>query len=200
MQNPRRHVWIAAAALALSLRAAASFAPAAPVFEPPADAQAGDLIFRQGAEAVSQAVMAADGGGYSHVGILLGGPGGWQVLHATPSEVPGRPDGVVIDSLAFFAAPERSRHQGVYHVQANEPQRLLAIAHAQAQVGRTFSLTDPQAGTYCTQLVWQAWQDAGLDWQATPSHLQLPFIAGDYWLPSDLRASPRLRQLSAGPQ
>jgi uncharacterized protein YycO len=179
----------------LGLRAAAFLAPAAPVFEPPAGAQAGDLIFRQGAETVSQAVMAADGGGYSHVGMLLGGPGRWRVLHATPSEVPGRPDGVVIDSLAFFCAPERSRHQSVYHVQAGEEQRQRAIANAKAQIGRTFNLTNPQAGTYCTQLVWQAWQAAGLDWQAKPSHLHLPFIAGDYWLPSDLRASPRLRQL-----
>ncbi|MDR0480627.1 MAG: hypothetical protein LBG66_01930 [Gallionellaceae bacterium] len=192
----RGRAWLVAAALALFLPSAAPLAPVRPlfVFVPPAEAQAGDLIFRQGTEAVSGAVMLADGGGYSHVGMLAGEPGHWLVVHATPSEVPGRPDAVVVDTLEFFTAPERSNLQTVYHVQADDKLHQQAVINAQAQIGRPFRMADPQ-GIYCTQLVSQAWRDAGLDLQVKPTHLHLPLIEGDYLLPGDLRVSPHLRKL-----
>ena len=59
----------------------------------PPQAQAGDLIFRQGTEAVSHMVRTVDQGLYSHVGLLVGQVGAWQVVHATPSERPGQPGG-----------------------------------------------------------------------------------------------------------
>ena len=168
----------------------------------PADAQAGDVIFRQGTEAVSHMVRAVDQGVYSHVGLLVGQPGAWQVVHATPAERPGQPDAVVLDSLEFFLAPQRARAFAVDRVDAPSAQaRQQAVAWALAQVGRPFALqgTDHAAGAddgiYCTTLVWQAWQRSGLDWQVAFIQVQMPLLGGRYLLPSALAQSPRLQRL-----
>lgn len=184
-----RHAYATAGLLACALAQAAGYDSL------PADAQAGDLIFREGTEAVSAAVMTVDGGGFSHVGMLLGEPGNWQVVHATPSEVPGRPDGVVIDPLEFFTDAERSRRHVVYQIQGVAPeQRQQAAASAAAALGKPFRIADP-AGTYCTTLVWQAWQDAGLDLEVEFTHLALPLMPGEYLLPGKLAASRHMQAL-----
>lgn len=175
----------------------------------PAGAQAGDVIFRQGTEAVSYMVRAVDQGLYSHVGMLVGRPGAWQVVHATPSERPGQPDAVVLDSLEFFLDPQRARAFAVDRVQAASGQaRQQAVAWALAQLGRPFALRgaevaagqEPssaaeQSGIYCTTLVWQAWQRSGLDWQVSFTQVQMPLLGGRYLLPSALAQSPRLQRL-----
>lgn len=172
---------------------------AAGLSAPPPGAQAGDLVFRTGTALVSHAVMQVDDSGFSHVGMLLGGPRHWEVLHATPSEVPGRPDGVVIDDFSFFTDPALSTRHVVYHVRnASAEQRALAIASARGALDRPFKLADP-AGTYCTVLVWQAWRDAGLDLEVAFTPLALPLMAGDYLLPGPLAASTHLRALADTP-
>jgi len=180
-------------ALVLALLAGALRAEGLPVLPP--GARAGDLIFREGTEAVSAAVMAIDRGAFSHVGMLVGEAGRWQVVHATPSEVRGRPDGVVLDPLAFFLDPARSKRHAIYHIEAGDGQRRRAVEHALAMQGRPFRIADP-AGTYCTELVWKAWKDAGLDLDVQFTALALPLLPGRYLLPSDLLASPRLRPLA----
>ena len=160
------------------------------------DAQAGDLIFRQGTEDVSLAVISLDGGPYSHVGMLLGRPGHWQVLHATPSEVPGRADGVVEDSLEFFLSPTHARLYAVYHVDSDDGQRQHAIQAAQAMLATPFRVADPN-GTYCTKLVWNAWQQAGVDMQVQFTHLNLPLMPGEYLMPNGLLASDKLTKVIA---
>jgi len=163
----------------------------------PADTQAGDLIFRRGLEATSDMVLRVDGGEFSHVGMLLGQPGAWQVVHATPPEVPGRTDGVVVDDLAFFLDPVRSQTHAVYQVQASVEQRMQAVQHALSEHGKRFRLADP-AGTYCTLLVWRAWQQAGLDLAVDFTWLALPLMQGHYLLPTPLSQSPYLRRALPG--
>ncbi|QLF92946.1 hypothetical protein HW090_06960 [Pseudomonas sp. ABC1] len=160
----------------------------------PSGAEAGDLIFREGTEAVSAMVMAVGRDQYSHVGMLIGEPGNWQVIHATPSEVPGRADAVVVDSLAFFSAPKRSRRHAVYHVEATSQQRVKAVEQARLALGVPFRIGEPE-GTYCTLLVWQAWKTAGVDLEVMFDYLYIPMLAGEYLLPGALRASPKLRLL-----
>ncbi|WP_337245935.1 YiiX/YebB-like N1pC/P60 family cysteine hydrolase [Luteimonas sp. gir] len=161
----------------------------------PAEAQAGDLIFRRGTESVSAMVLAIDGGPFSHVGMLVGRPGAWQVVHATPSEVPGRADGVVVDALSFFLDPVRSRGYAVYRVDAPDALRAAAVGEALGQRGTRFRMADP-AGTYCTRLVWEAWRRAGVDLEVRFTRLALPLMQGDYLLPTPLSRSPRLRRLA----
>jgi len=186
---PRRRTLAALGALAAGLPGTA--VGASP--DLPAQTQPGDLIFRRGVSAESALVRAVDGGEFSHVGLLLGAPGAWQVIHATPSEVPGRPDGVVVDALAFFLAPARSQTHAVYHVHASPEQRAQALQHAAAARGQPFRLADP-AGTYCTLLIWRAWRDAGLDLDVAFTPLALPLMPGDYLLPTTLSRSRYLRR------
>lgn len=199
---------VGAAGLPLALVPGVAPVPllAQPLPSLPIGTQAGDVIFRQGTEAVSHMVRAVDQGVYSHVGLLVGQPGAWQVVHATPAERPGQPDAVVLDSLEFFLAPQRARAFAVDRVEAPSAQaRQQAVAWALAQVGRPFALqgTDHAAGAdasaddgiYCTTLVWQAWQRSGLDWQVAFIQVQMPLLGGRYLLPSALAQSPRLQRL-----
>jgi len=191
---------LAGLALALPAGWASGFTLASPALPP--DSQPGDLIFRRGTSHESALVLAVDGGEFSHVGMLLGvpgtsgtpgTPGGWQVIHATPSEIPGRADGVVVDDLAFFLAPARSQHHAVYHVEATPEQRAQAIRQVLAARDKPFRLADP-AGTYCTLLIWRAWRDAGLDLEVDFTPLALPLMPGDYLLPGPLARSRHLRR------
>ena len=165
----------------------------------PGAVQPGDLIFREGTEPVSDAVMAVDGGQFSHVGMLVGEPGNWQVLHATPSEVPGRPDGVVLDTLGFFIDAKRAKRYAIYHVDADSTRHARATQVAQAMLGKPFRVAD-ESGTYCTVLVWEAWQRAGIDLDVSFTRLNLPLLNGEYLLPSSLMASKKLHPLALSPQ
>lgn len=152
--------------------------------------QPGDLIFREGTEPVSDMVQLADHGSWSHVGMLLRGPHGWQVIHAVPAEAPGRQDAVVIDSLAFFEAPKQAQAVAVYHVQASTSQHQQALSFARQHLGEAFGFDPGQ--TYCTKFLWSAWQHAGVDLKVHFSTLHIPLMPSQYLLPSDLLASPKL--------
>jgi len=186
----RNACWLLLCLVPTSLAPALYLAPPAL----PRAAQAGDLIFRQGTEPISAAVRVVDGGQFSHVGMLAGESGAWQVVHATPSEVPGRADGVVLDPLAFFLNPARSSGYAVYRVEASDGQRQHALQVALGELGKPFLVGDP-AGTYCTLLVWDAWHQAGVDFEVTFTEVQLPLLTGRYLLPGQLRRSTRLRRL-----
>jgi|GEM_PF-684399 len=190
-----------------SVRAAQVALPA----QLPPGTQSGDLIFRAGTEPVSDAVMLVDKGSeFSHVGMLVHGVAhstehhaensAWYVVHAVPSEVPGRPDGVVMDALDFFTDPARAKHYAVFHVRASQAQRRHAKALAYTALGRGFSFADDYTrdteGTYCTVLVWHIWQSAGVDLAVPFTWLPLPFMAGEYLLPSALQHSAQLQRLS----
>jgi len=191
----------------------------------PSGAQSGDLIFRKGTEPVSDLVRSLDdaqganAGGraeFSHVGILIAASdlapefldsatltfppeSEWLVLHATPSEVAGRPDSVVIDTLHFFTSPELSTGHAVYHVASTDAaQRRAAVAAALAQLGQPFSLTD-ETGTYCTELPHAAWLNAGVDLGVRRKRLAIfLFAPRDFLFPSALMASPKLERLGEG--
>lgn len=142
-------------------------------------------------------VQAVDQGRFSHVGLLVGAPGQWQVLHATPSERPGQPDAVVLDPLAFYLAPERAQTHAVYQVRGVTVQRRQQVVQwALAQQGRPFHMLDAQDGVYCTTLVWQAWQHAGLDLEVSFTHIAMPVIGGQFLLPSALQASRHVQLLA----
>ncbi|MGS2742293.1 YiiX/YebB-like N1pC/P60 family cysteine hydrolase [Halomonas sp. LS-001] len=160
----------------------------------PTDARPGDLIFREGTELVSNAVLALDNGTYSHVGILDKQDDQWVVIHSAPAENSERIDGVVVDPLDFFISPERSQRFSVYQVLAEDNQRQLAVQWAMAQKGTPFRIIGKNA-IYCTTLVWKAWQTAGVNLEVNFTKIFLPFATDDYLLPSGLLSSPRLTQL-----
>lgn len=158
--------------------------------------QSGDIIFREGTEPVSMAVMSYDDSGYSHVGMLYKQQDKWFVIHATPSEVKGRKDSVVIDELSFYIAKERSKRFAIYKVAATKQQYQQAIDFTLKQLGVIFHFNEQQ-GTYCTLLIYRAWQVAGIDLQVNFTHLNIPFMAGDYLLPKELKNSKYLTEIFA---
>jgi cell wall-associated NlpC family hydrolase len=159
----------------------------------------GDLIFRIGEGWQSQTVRsmsrpAERGDPFSHVGMLVGAPGDWQVVHAVPAEIPGRADAVVRDTLDFFLAPERAHGVAIYRVNAPGAAQALAVRHVLQRLGAPFRIVEnDHEGQYCTTLVWAAWQRAGVDLGAHFEHLNVPFFTGDYLLPHSLRSAPKLR-------
>lgn len=166
--------------------------------------EAGDVIFRIGegwrSDAVrgmgNQARQEKRGDPYSHVGLLVGVPSRWQVLHAVPAELPGRTDAVVLDDLDFFLAPERAHGVAIYRVAADAPTRATAVDAAMKRLGTPFKIVeDDQEGQYCTTLIWRAWQSAGIDLGARFERLEIPFAAGQYLLPYSLRTAPGLKLL-----
>lgn len=162
----------------------------------PPQAAPGDLIFRRGTENVSHLVQAVDRGDFSHVGMLVGRPGQWQVLHATPSERPGQADAVVLDSLDFFLDARRAQAYRLYQVASDPDTRERAVAWAMAQQGKPFQLQGDAEALYCTTLVWQAWQQGGMDLGVVFTKVELPVLGGRYLLPGKLLHSSRLRPLT----
>jgi cell wall-associated NlpC family hydrolase len=158
--------------------------------------QAGDLVFREGTELISAAVMRVDSGGYSHVGLLIGEPGHWRIVHAVPAERSDRGNEVVIDDLTFFLAPERTRNAAFYRVDADPETRRNAVAFAMQQQGVPFRIGSEQ-GTYCTRLIDESYLHAGLSLQVRYQYLHIPLLQGEYLLPSALRTSPRLSLIYA---
>jgi cell wall-associated NlpC family hydrolase len=212
--NPARRIGQAVLALLFLLCAGwgvsvwRHLAPNAPIHLSPAvDAsiKAGDLIFRIGNEWQGDAVRGISslwaarekrGDPYSHVGMLVGAPGHWQVLHSVPSEAQGRANAVVVDELDFFLASERARGIAIYRVEADEEARAAAVLHARSRLGTPFRLVaNDTEGQYCTTLIWYAWQYAGIDLGARFEHLNVPLAEGDYLLPHSLRMAKRLRLL-----
>jgi len=120
----------------------------------------------------------------------------WFVLHATPSEVEGRADTVVLDPIGFFTSPARSQLHVVYHVtDADDAQRRAAVDTALAQLGKPFSLTKAE-GVYCTELVYDAWLSGGVNLEVRFHKISLLlFPERELLLPSSLLASPKLERL-----
>jgi cell wall-associated NlpC family hydrolase len=162
--------------------------------------QPGDLIFRIGDGWQSEVVRNVAntrqkrGDPYSHVGMLVGSPGHWQVVHAVPAETPHRTDTVVRDDLYFFLSPERARGVAIYRIAADAISRSAAVEYVLQRLGTPFRIVEnDHIGQYCTTLVWAAWQRAGVDLGAHFEHLEVPFSAGDYLLPHSLRTAPGLQ-------
>ncbi|MDR0634284.1 MAG: hypothetical protein LBF91_04830 [Azoarcus sp.] len=195
------------AAVGAGLVANAARAPGAAIALPAglvSRLEAGDLVFRIGSGWQSQVARGAGRAGrgdpYSHVGMLVGSPARWEVLHAVPAEAPGRADAVVRDDLGFFLAPERARGIAIYRVAADAATRAAAVDYALRRLGTPFRIVEnDREGQYCTTLVWRAWLRAGVDLGARFEHLDIPLAAGDYLLPHSLRAAPGLRLLFETP-
>jgi cell wall-associated NlpC family hydrolase len=199
---------LAATIIAPQLAARSFSAPPSAIVLPAgltARLQAGDLIFRIGDSWQSEIVRGMEhgtvdqrpaGDPYSHVGMLVGNPTHWQVLHAVPAELPGRADAVVLDDLDFFLAPERAQGAAIYRVDADASARAKAVANAMQRLGTPFRIVEnDHEGQYCTTLVWYAWQHAGIPLSARFDNLNVPFAAGQYLLPHSLRIAPELHLL-----
>lgn len=170
--------------------------------------QTGDIIFRQGKDPASIAVLAGRNKSvYSHVGIVVIEKGEVFVVHAVPAEAKDEIGGVKLDPLDFFVSSERASHIAVMRVLRNSGGRKVVIPaelgmqaskNALNYLGRPFdtdfNLQDNKA-LYCTELVARAYFPLGVDFYKKLETLQLPFLRGNYLLPQDIFESQQLTKI-----
>ena len=163
--------------------------------------RAGDLVFRRGRSLTSRMVLAADQRSpYSHVGIVYRGDDGPRILHAIPGEdfdslMPLQ----VASPAAFTEAASAVSIRRLAQDDAGVAERAAASAWSYTRDAVRFDADfDLQSrdAMYCTELVWHAYRDAGLDLvDGVFVDLIIPFGEGPYILPSSLLDSPYLTEI-----
>ncbi len=194
---PIFRTWLVLGVALLAVLPAASPAPR----ERPAIDEAllrpGDLLFRAGDSVHSAAVLAAQGNGWSHVGIVVrAGSGALEVIHAAPADEPGEFDGVRRASLAEFA---RHAHKlGAYRPQSAAA-ASYAAAHAEQYLGRPFDSRldgDSDAELYCTELITAAFQGSDLPLEPARTRYTVPMLGAVSVIePNALAAIPMLSRI-----
>ena len=171
--------------------------------------RAGDLVFRRGRSLTSRMVLTADQGAtYSHVGIVVLAEGESHVVHAIPGDDFESPMPLRVDSLAAFTDAEAAsavsirRLDAAYAAAYAERAAGIAFAYARDSVffDADFNLQTLDA-MYCTELVWHAYREAGLDLiDSAFVDLKIPLgDGGPYILPSSLLESPYLTGIFSVP-
>ena len=164
--------------------------------------QAGDLIFRLGSGLESQAVVSADRSGrYSHVGLIVQGPAGWQVLHAVPgeSEDTGGEELLKKDPLPLFLRPDRAvslcvmRYDTTAEALAAVCREGLRLYARRIPFDHAYDITD-SSRMYCTEFVTVAFQAIGVDLPEGRAH-RYPLVRERLVLPVDVARNPRLQQV-----
>lgn len=165
--------------------------------------ESGDVAFRRGGSLASELVLSADGrSAFSHVGIIEIVEGVPWVVHAVVDEPPGDPGSVKFEPLGDFFAPDRAIGAAIYRpklpfqIRGKAAARMaMSYANRHLPFDSDFDLETPDK-MYCTELVWRAYREAGIELaEGTFDKLSLPFAHDDYLLPSTLQASRFLEPL-----
>ena len=163
--------------------------------------RSGDLIFRTGNSMESHFVLRADKSGFSHVGMLVRTQRGWQVVHATTGEDEDNIDTVKSEPVAHFIQSCRCVKFKVARVSCSNALAKEAAHFIMKQIGKPFdddfSLTDTTK-YYCTELVWQAYRQHGIDLSNGHRHqISLLGFRKTCLLPEDIISSPICKDLNA---
>jgi len=152
----------------------------------------GDLAFRKGKGAKSEAVFYADTSGiYSHTGIVVRQGATFRIVHITPGEQPK--DSIKSDSPEEFWASGKAEHGAVYRLKDASPyaaaaaKQALRILQKGMMFDNDYDLND-STKMYCTEFVWYAYKLAGKDITfGKRSELKnFPMYSGIYIFPSDI--------------
>ena len=172
--------------------------------------KAGDVVFRRGRSLNGRAVLMADTASrFSHVGLVTEvlAERDSRVVHALPPES-GLGGGVVSSALGEFISQERATDWAVFRLAPSWPssvaEEAARIATVMAERGLGFdgefdSLDEREV--YCTELVWRAYREAGLDLaQGQFDEVRIPLLGkAQVILPSRLQNSPYLRRITRPP-
>lgn len=163
----------------------------------------GDIIFRRGTDSVSKAVLAGDESAhYSHVGLIVKQHEKIFVLHAIPAETKAERDEVKIEPLSIFITPDRAIDIGVFRLResthTNEALKLVT-AYAISSIGHPFDFSfDSQNDKhlYCTELVWKAYQVAGVQIVDPTRLISFPLLKSLIITPSAISKNSNLVQVN----
>ncbi len=150
----------------------------------------GDLLFLRGTSLRTRVVLGADPDSpYSHVGMVQRRGSLVLLLHAAPDPpVPGGAS--VVRAEPLVTVLRRAVHAAVYRPRSTEAEINAAVDAARTYLSRPFDADldlDSDAAIYCTELVWRAWNQAGVELLPHgPAEISTPFGRGTYALPSQL--------------
>jgi hypothetical protein len=137
---------------------------------------------------------------FSHSGIIKKHDGLVEVIHVVVGEPYGSPNVTRTEPLSIFLGADRAGAAAVYRVRGSEHvlaplavARANSFALAQVPFDASFDLKTPDT-LYCTELVWRAYKDVGLDLvDGKFETLGTPFGKSDYLLPGTLLKSQHLQ-------
>ena len=164
----------------------------------------GDIVFRRGTGLMSLTVVAADGGKYSHMGIVVDSAGVKMVVHAVPDEpdFPGDIDRVKMESpRKFFSTINANVGEVMRHTDRNVAREAAREAMRLYRCGLLFDHDyDDNDSTklYCSELVERAYLRAGVSLAERRRHdFSVPgFHFGHVIMPSDIYISSQLRTIA----
>ena len=146
----------------------------------------GDILFLHGRSPRAVVVrLLAAGPDYSHAGILVAGESGLDLIHANPGR--NGTGGVVREHLGSFLTSGRVSGGAVFRLRDDASTSTAAgSASAAARAfweqrlpfDNEFDLATPQA-LYCTELVWRACLNAGVDLRDGPMRGKARLMPGD---------------------
>ncbi len=162
----------------------------------------GDLLFRCGVGAASQAVIEMDKnkGMYTHIGIAINDGGMWKVVHAVPGESADGVDLVKIEPIdTFFLTTRAVRGAAMRLEQCDSLTAHAAAMWARGCATRGVPFDDlydwnNRNRLYCTELVHAAYESVGVNLAGNMHNtINLPFFKGDVVFPSDVARRDSLK-------
>lgn len=165
----------------------------------------GDLVFRRGLGLASNFIVSSDRLGlYSHTGIIVRKNDSLLVLHAVPGEHPkGKKETLKLERIDQFYDRKRAKAGAILrpkisielrHVAANS---ALNLFNEGITFDHKYNLLDTSQ-MYCTEMVWFAYQRAGIDIsQNKRTHVKLAMFNDDYIFPSDIYANDLFEEISS---
>ena len=156
----------------------------------------GDIIFRRGTGAKSNAVSHADKKGiYSHVGIIVKRDSVFMVIHITPGEREKgeEKDKIKIELPERFFSPDRAQYGAVIRLKdsleysANAAQEAFRLLEEGILFDHDY-LQEENGKMYCTEMIWRAYLSGGKDiTRGRRSVIEnFPLYSGTYIFPSDI--------------
>lgn len=138
--------------------------------------QSGDILFRRGPSIQSGVVMTLDHANFSHAGIVLRQRDETFVIHVVTGE--GGPNITKVEAIRDYLRLDRATAAIAYRIVDENPSLVAHAVEAAAKYAERevpfdsdFDLSSDRA-LYCTELVWRAYQKAGLD--LVDEHLEQP--------------------------
>lgn len=162
----------------------------------PTEWRNGDLVLRSGYGLESRVVTERSQASYSHIGILFrdSAQHEWYVIHAVPGE--DEPEYVKAEPLSLFFNPERACNGAWLRVRCSDEIAYKAACYALRKVkehclfDNNYLLAD-SSQLYCTELVWRAFRQQGVDITSGNRHAVPAFFCkeGECIFPSDIEQS-----------
>ena len=160
----------------------------------------GDIVFRRGKGLNSEAILYADGGNYSHVGIVVNYLGKKMIVHAVPQEreYEDDMDRIKMDSIQDFFSKEKALVGAIcrpYDKSICKRSARLAIELYNKKIlfDHDYDSSDTSK-LYCTELLMFIYNKCGRKLVDRDGHdINFPLIKHKVFLPSDIYNSKQLK-------